>query len=98
MNTFTLDDISIGLTQSFHVSVTTEMLEKFLEIHSVKLVSREYHVLIRVLAFKVNKIFSHCIGGSFVPAGGIVKGLDCRQYFDKSLDFVFKNEYNCIQD
>lgn len=32
MNTFTLDDISIGLTQSFHVSVTTEMLEKFLEI------------------------------------------------------------------
>jgi 3-hydroxybutyryl-CoA dehydratase len=32
MNSFTLDDISVGLTQSFDTSVATDMLDKFLEI------------------------------------------------------------------
>jgi 3-hydroxybutyryl-CoA dehydratase len=32
MNSFTLDDISVGLTQSFVTSVTADMLGKFLQI------------------------------------------------------------------
>lgn len=32
MNAFTLEDISVGLSQSFDVTVTADMLEKFLAI------------------------------------------------------------------
>lgn len=32
MNSFRFDDISVGMTQSFNVTVTSDMLSKFLEI------------------------------------------------------------------
>jgi hypothetical protein len=59
-------------------------LQEIFQIHAVKLISRKYEVIGRVLGSKMDEILPYRVGGSLEPAG-MFKCLLGGQYLHKTV-------------